>query len=121
VVIIVAFNIFGSLQMLMIEKREDIGTLSALGAGDGTIKRIFVLEGWMISLLGMAVGLVAGIALALLQQHFGLVKIPGNYIVDAYPVVLKAGDVLLTAAAVAAVGFVVALAPVAGRELKTEK
>ena len=121
VVIIVAFNIFGSLQMLMIEKREDIGTLSALGAGDGTIKRIFVLEGWMISLLGMAVGLVAGIVLALLQQHFGLVKIPGNYIVDAYPVVLKAGDVLLTAAAVAAVGFVVALAPVAGRELKTEK
>lgn len=111
VVSIVALNIFGSLQMLMIEKKEDIATLKALGANESLTRRIFVLEGWMISLFGMAVGLVLGIALALLQQHLGLVKIPGNYIVDAYPVVLKAGDVLLTAISVSLIGFLVAMAP----------
>ena len=111
VVIIIALNIFGSLSMLIIEKREDIGTLRALGASDALIRRIFVLEGWMISLLGMLLGLILGVALALVQQHFGIVKMPGNFLVNAYPVVLKASDVLATAAGVALVGLLIALAP----------
>ena len=45
----------------------------------------------------MAVGVVLGVGLAILQQHFGLVKMPGNFVVDAYPVVLRLGDVLLSA------------------------
>ena len=109
VVIIVAFNIFGSLSMLMIEKEDDIETLKALGAGDRMTRKIFILNGWMISMLGMAAGLAAGIAIALLQQKFGLVKMPGSFLMDAYPVVLQAGDILLTAAGVAAIGFVIAL------------
>ena len=89
-----------------------LGPLRAMGADDRLIRRIFVLEGWLISLLGMAVGVVAGVALALLQQHFGLVKMPGNYIVDAYPVILKPGDVLISACGVALIGLAVAVAPV---------
>ena len=108
VVLIVALNIYGSLSMLIIEKQEDIGTLQAMGADEDTIRKIFLLEGWLISLLGLAIGLVAGIALALAQQHLGLVKMPGNYLIDAYPVVLKIQDVLLTVAAVALVGLAVA-------------
>lgn len=111
IVIIVALNIFGSLSMLIIEKKEDMETLRAMGADDRLIRRVFVLEGWLISLLGMAVGVVLGVGLALLQQHFGLVKMPGNFVVDAYPVVLRFGDVLLSAAGVALIGLVVALAP----------
>ena len=111
VVVIVALNIFGSLSMLIIEKEDDIATLHALGADDSLIRRIFILEGWMVSLLGMLIGLVIGVVLALLQQHLGLVKMPGNFIVDAYPVVLQWGDVLLTAAGVALIGLLVALAP----------
>ena len=65
----------------------------------------------MVSLLGMLIGLVAGVVLALLQEHLGLVKMPGSFIVDAYPVVLQWGDVLLTAAGVALIGLLVALAP----------
>mgnify|MGYP002624322858 CR=1 FL=1 len=109
VVLIVALNIFGSLSMLMIEKKEDIGTLQAMGAGDAMIRKIFVLEGWLISLVGMAAGLVAGLALALLQQHLGLVKIPGNYLVDAYPVMVKPLDILATAVSVALIGLVISL------------
>ena len=111
VVLIVALNIFGSLSMLMIEKKEDAATLKALGASDALVRRVFVLEGWLVSLLGMAVGLVFGVLLAWLQQRFGFVKMPGSFIVDAYPVALKWGDVLLTAVSVALIGLLVALAP----------
>ena len=110
-VIIIAFNIFGSLSMLIIEKREDIGTLRSLGAQDNLIRRIFVLEGWMISLAGLAGGLVTGIGLTLLQMHFGFIKMPGQFLVQAYPVILSWPDVLLTAASIAAIGYIIALLP----------
>lgn len=116
IVIIIALNIFGSLSMLIIEKEEDIATLRALGASDALIRRIFVLEGWMISLLGMAAGLIIGVGLALLQQHLGIVKMPGNYLVSAYPIILRTGDVILTAAGVSLIGLAVALAPVLNRK-----
>ena len=108
VVVIVAFNIFGSLSMLMVEKEEDIAMLRAMGGRPSFVRRIFLLEGWMISLLGLAAGLVAGVALALLQQHLGLVKMPGGFFIRAYPVELQLPDVLLTAAGVALIGFIVA-------------
>jgi len=116
VVVIIAFNIFSSLTMLIIEKKEDIATLRSIGAKDKTIRRIFILEGWMISLLGLVTGLVAGIALTLIQQHFGIIKMPGGFFLQAYPVVLKASDILITAAGVAAVGYIIALLSASKRQ-----
>ncbi|MBP5571691.1 MAG: ABC transporter permease [Bacteroidales bacterium] len=107
VVLIVAFNIFGSLSMLIIDKKDDISTLSSMGASAPVIRRTFWLEGWFVSLLGLVIGLVVGIALVLLQQYTGLVKMPGNYLVSSYPVVLKFTDVLLTAAGVALIGALI--------------
>lgn len=118
VIIIIAFNIFGSLSMLIIEKKEDIGTFLALGATPGLLKRIFVLEGWMISLFGLAAGLVFGVLFAFLQQKFGLVPMPGNYMISSYPVVIKGGDLLLTALGVGLVGYIVALLPVLGNKFE---
>ena len=112
VIIIIAFNIFGSLSMLIIEKRQDINTLRSLGAEESLIRRIFVLEGWMISLAGLFGGLVVGTAFSLLQQHFGFIKMPGHFIVQAYPVILSFSDILLTAVGVAAIGYLIALLPV---------
>ena len=111
VIIIIAFNIFGSLSMLIIEKRHDIETLKSLGSTDRLIKKIFILEGWMISLSGMAVGLVVGITFSLLQQWLGFIKMPGHFIVQAYPVILSWGDVALTAVGVATIGYLIALIP----------
>ena len=108
VVIIVAFNIFGSLSMLRIEKKEDVETLHALGASPKMTKRIFVLEGWLISLFGLICGLVLGIALSILQQRLGMIKMPGNYLIEAYPVILQWSDVLWTAVGVAAIGLATA-------------
>ena len=113
VIIIIAFNIFGSLSMLIIEKRGDIETLRSLGAQDSLIRRIFVLEGWMISLTGLAAGLVLGTGFALLQQQFGFIKMPGHFIVQAYPVILSWTDIILTIVGVATIGYLIALLPVA--------
>ena len=107
VVIIIATNIFGSLSMLSIEKQEDMQTLRALGANDRLIRRIFIWEGWLVSLCGLLAGLAIGIGLALLQQHFGLIKMPGGFLLQAYPVVLQASDVLWTVLGVGAIGALI--------------
>ena len=111
VIIIIAFNIFGSLTMLIIEKRFDIETLKSLGATEKLIKRIFVLEGWMISLAGLAGGLFLGVLFSLLQQWFGFIKMPGHFVVQAYPIILSWTDVMLTAIGVAVIGYLIALIP----------
>lgn len=112
VIIIIAFNIFGSLSMLIIEKKEDISTLKSLGARERLIKNIFILEGWMISLAGLAGGLIIGIGFSLIQQHFGIIKMPGNFVVQAYPIILSVKDIIFTSIAVAAIGYIIALLPV---------
>ena len=108
VILIIGLNIHASLSMLIIEKREDISTLRAMGAGETLIRRVFVLEGWFISLLGLAIGLLMGLAFCLLQQRFGLISMPGNFVIQAYPVVLKASDILITALSVAILGYLIA-------------
>ena len=113
VIIIIAFNIFGSLTMLIIEKEEDIRTLRSMGAQESLIRKIFVLEGWVISLAGLAGGLVIGVGFAALQQAFGIIKKPGHFVVQAYPIILSWSDILLTAVGVAAIGYLIALLPVA--------
>ena len=111
VVIIIAFNIYSSLKMLVIEKQGDIGTLRSLGASEGMLQRVFLLEGWLVSLLGMLIGLLVGVLVVWLQDRFGLVAMPGNFLVENYPVVLKAMDLVWIAAGVALVGWIMALIP----------
>ena len=118
VIIIIAFNIFGSLSMLIIEKKSDIQTLRSLGAQDSLIRRIFVLEGWLISLIGMGAGLVIGVAFALLQQHFGFIKMPGHFTVQAYPIIISFSDIILTVVGVAVIGYIIAMLPTASLSRK---
>lgn len=109
VIIIISFNIFSSLSMLIIEKKEDTGTLRAMGADDKMIRRIFVREGWLITLIGMVSGIIVGLAVCFIQQLFGIVKMPGNFVVDAYPVVIQWQDIVMTALGVGLIGWIVSL------------
>lgn len=106
ILILCTFNVVGSLSMLMIEKRKDTEILKALGADNRLIRKIFVHEGLLISVAGGLIGLLLGILLVLLQQKYGFVKFGtgGNYVVDAYPVLLKLQDVLLIFATILVVG-----------------
>jgi len=112
IVIIIAFNIFGSLSMLIIEKSEDIKTFYSMGATKRFLRRTFILEGWLISLLGLSAGLIFGLLLSFIQQTTGIITIPGNYLIDAYPVRVSWTDIISTAAGVALIGYLIALLPV---------
>jgi ABC-type lipoprotein release transport system permease subunit len=106
IVIILSFNISGSLAMLMTEKKDDIATLKSMGASDRLIRRIFLSAGLLIAFTGIAAGIVIGLAICLLQQHFGLLKLPGSsMLIDAYPVKVLFTDVLLVIASVAVIGY----------------
>ncbi|MDR3236060.1 MAG: ABC transporter permease [Prevotellaceae bacterium] len=112
IIVIISCNVLGSLTMLIIEKKDDVRTLQSMGAGSRLISRIFLLEGWMISLTGVAAGVAGGLLVCFLQQQFGFVSLPGNFLVDAYPVVVMWTDVLWVSLSVAAIGFAAALLPV---------
>lgn len=113
ILIIASFNIIGSLTMLIIEKERDINILRSLGADNRLIKRIFIYEGWMISLFGTVVGLLTGFLLCAAQQHFGIVKLAGDsLLIDAYPVKMQLADFFTVAATVLAIGYAAAWYPV---------
>ena len=110
ILLIACFNVIGSLSMLIIDKRTDVVTLRNLGANDETIKRIFLLEGCLISFLGALIGVVLGVALCLVQQEFGLISLgsgdsAGAFVVDAYPVNVQLTDVLLVLLTVLVISF----------------
>ena len=117
ILLIACFNVIGSLSMLIIDKRADVVTLRNLGANDETIKRIFLLEGCLISFMGALVGVVLGVILCLVQQEFGLISLgsgdsAGAFVIDAYPVSVHIGDVVLVLCTVLLVGYLSVLYPV---------
>ncbi|MDH6310770.1 lipoprotein-releasing system permease protein [Dysgonomonas sp. PFB1-18] len=115
ILIIAVFNIVGSLSILIIEKNEDIGILKSLGANKTLISRIFLFEGWLITLIGAVAGIILGVCLCLLQQHFGLIGLgssAGQFVVDAYPVEVQLPDIILIFVTVNVIGFLAVLYPV---------
>lgn len=106
---IASFNIISTLSILVIEKDENIHTFNALGASKRIITRIFMVEGWLISLVGGLVGVIVGLVLCLIQQYFKIIKLSGDpsaLVVDAYPVRVEVMDLLVVLALVLVVGFV---------------
>ncbi len=97
IVIVAAFNIVGSLTMIVIEKQRDVGVLQAMGASRKDIRRIFLLEGGLIGGTGVGAGFVLGLTLAWLQDAYGLVPLAGAeaFLIDAYPIAVQASDLLL--------------------------
>jgi len=112
ILLIATFNVISTLSLLIIEKDESIATLRSLGATDQQVTRIFVIEGWLIALVGAVLGVTLGLLLCLGQQHYGWLTLgvdASTLIVHAYPVAVQWTDVLLAFALVAAIGLLTAL------------
>lgn len=113
ILVVASFNIIGSLTMLIIEKEKDIRILKSLGADDLLIRKIFIYEGWMISVIGALAGLAAGFIICWLQQTFGLIRFNSeSLVIDAYPVVMKFTDFAITGITVLTIGYLAAWYPV---------
>lgn len=95
VIILASFSLLGALTMLIIEKRDDVATLRTMGATHNDIRKIYLLEGVLISSAAIVLGLILGVGVTLVQQYFGIVELPSSSMVlQYYPVDLKFGDVL---------------------------
>ena len=108
ILIIASFNVISTLSMLIIEKDDNIHTLYALGASRNMISRIFILEGWLISIFGGITGIIAGVALSLAQQWGGFIKLGGDHsamTIDVYPVKVELPDLIAVILLVALVGW----------------
>ncbi len=97
IVVVAAFNIIGSLTMVVIEKRHDIGVLKAMGVSKRGIRQVFLYEGALIGVIGTGIGLVIGLGLSLGQKYFSLIRLASaeSFILDAYPVSIEVFDVSL--------------------------
>jgi len=112
IMIIATFNVISTLSLLIIEKDESIATFQHLGATQQQITRIFVAEGWLITMLGAVLGIALGLLLCLGQQTFGWLKLsadPQQVIVNAYPVQVVWTDIVVVLLLVAAIGLVTSL------------
>lgn len=112
--LLMAFNMVGALWMLVLDKQKDLSTLKSLGADDSSLRRVFLLEGLLLSGLGMAIGSGIAIILYFLQKKFGLVQIPEGFLVSSYPIEMRGLDFLPIAAVVLGIG-VLASWPAANR------
>lgn len=112
ILLIATFNVIGSLTMLIIEKKKDIHILSNIGADVSLIRKIFLTEGMLITLIGAVLGVVLGVFVCWLQIQFSLVRFSEGYVVDAYPIKFELTDFIAVLSVVLLIGFVAAWYPV---------
>lgn len=112
ILLIAVFNITGSLTMLILEKKKDIGIFWSMGADRRMIRRIFFTEGVMISLFGVLAGILLGLIVCWLQIAFGFYGFGEGFVVDAYPITIKVTDILLILVSVMGIGILAAWYPV---------
>ena len=111
ILLIAAFNLIGSLTVLIIDKKQDLFVLQAMGANKRLIKKIFLAEGMLISAIGGSMGMLLGLILGLLQKHVGLLKLQEGTIAEYYPIELEFLDFCAVGGIVIFIGFLAAFFP----------
>ena len=115
ILILSSFNMIGSVSILIVEKKKDIGILSGMGADLKLIKSVFFTEGLLISMLSSFIGLTVGFLILFAQQHFGLLQLgeaEGDFIISSYPVHMKLMDFLYVFLSVMGIGILATIYPV---------
>ncbi|MDE7469296.1 MAG: ABC transporter permease [Desulfovibrionaceae bacterium] len=123
IVLVGAFSIVTTLVMLVMEKRKDIAILMALGATPVSIRRIFLLLGMLIGVIGTSIGFISGISLSLLLRKYQFIKLPaGVYPFTTIPVLFSIQDIIWTLVCTLLVCFLATLYPsyIASKTLPTE-
>lgn len=103
IVIIALFNVTGAIIMMIIDKKDNLKTLFNLGTTIQQIKKIFVLQGFLLSLSGMTIGLTIGIILVLIQKQFGVFMITQNL---PYPVEFRFSNLCIVIVTITVLGFI---------------
>lgn len=116
ILIVASFSVVGTLTMLIIDKKESLATLRALGADTALLRSVFVRQGMAICLLGAVGGFVLGVALSLIQQYAGVIRIPAEtFLIDTYPVRVVFADLAIIVVIFTVVSYITTRLTVAGR------
>jgi lipoprotein-releasing system permease protein len=114
ILMVASFNIVGSLTMLILDKKKDIAVLHSMGTDTLTLRRIFLTEGSFIAFAGAVLGLSLGLLICYLQMRFSIIHLQGSgsFVIDSYPIFMKATDFILVFFTVLLIGFFAAWYPV---------
>ena len=112
IILVAAFNIVGTLTMVVADKTKEIGILRAMGLRAAAIRRIFLAQGFMIGVIGTAVGLALGLAASVALDRFHLIKLdPQVYFIDHLPVARQPLDIAVTVVASLLIAAVATISP----------
>jgi lipoprotein-releasing system permease protein len=113
ILLIASFNMVAGLMMLVLEKKNNINTLVALGADKNIVRKIFLYEGLLISFIGTFVGLLLGFTLCWLQINYGFITIPESdtMVISSYPVKMRLNDFIYIAITAAGLGLLASWYP----------
>ena len=109
--VLIAFNMIGSLWMIVLEKKKDIAILKSMGATEKMVRNIFLLEGILLTLLGVVIGLVIAFVLYQIQITYGIISFPGSFAFEAYPIDMRFFDVMVVILTVSFIGFLASILP----------
>ncbi len=109
--LLIAFNLLGALWMIGLEKKNDVSVLKALGLEAKDIRRLFIQLGAMITLIGIFVGFILALFFYFVQKKFGIIGVPSGFLMDAYPIQLRAGDFIIVSLTVLFIGIMAAILP----------
>lgn len=108
---LIAFNLIGSLWMIVLEKKSDIATLKAMGYTKRQVFSLFLMEGMLITGIGILIGILLALLLYFLQSQFGLITVPDGFLIDAYPIRLRLLDFGIVLLTVSLIGVIASYLP----------
>ena len=109
--LLMAFNTVGALWMIVLDKQKDISVLKSMGADNNMIRKIFLLEGMLLTFIGLVAGIVLAVIIYVIQKTWGIVTIPQGFVVDSYPISMRLSDFLPIILIVTAIGFLASVLP----------
>ncbi len=109
--LIIAFNLVGSLWMIVLEKKKDIAILRSMGMTKGDIRSIFFSVGLLVTLIGLIAGFVLGLIFYFMQSQYGLISFPAGSIISSYPIELRWIDFVSVTLTVVVIGFIASILP----------
>lgn len=109
--LLMAFNTVGALWMIVLDKQKDISVLKSMGAHDGAIRRIFLMEGLLLTVFGLVIGIALAVGIYIIQKTWGIVTIPEGFLVNSYPIAMRLSDFIPIVLTVLGIGFLAAWLP----------
>jgi len=107
--ILIIFNVIGCLWMIVLEKKKDLSVLQSFGATKQLVRKIFLYEGGLISLIGFMIGFIFSVVFYILQKTVGIITVPDGYTITNYPMELEAMDVFIIFLTVMFLGLIASL------------